>query len=238
MIKSRKERGTIMGRKILYPYVIIEFALFFVSILANMTDIGINAEIFTLIGVGLNIPFAALMKTRNLRNRVFAISFTIFAFLGELLYFLGQSLIGEISFLVAFGVMFTLLLMVNKENKVIQVVFGAIALVIGIPLIFVYHLFNNVTFIPLALETGVLLSGFALSFYTYRTIEAKYKPNLFFVMAGLGFFIFFKLCAVANPFVDPTAQFKDLILMCIYAFLIPSIIMSTVSFMLFEPRAS
>ena len=223
-----------MKNKVFYPYIIVVLLMFVLATFSSIKYFGVNAKIFELVALGAGIPFSLLVIGRNQKDKWLCVGFAAFAFTGELLFYLNQTVLGIIFSIVAFGIVFYRLLSENKKT----LLFGLVGFVIiATGLYFVFNIFASYAYL-LAVLASELIADFVLAVYTYNKGSNLHKPNWFFLAAGMGFFILYELCFITSPLIPITAGIRSMVDMSINTFFVPAYAMATVSFMLFEPRAS
>jgi len=227
-----------MKNKFFTPFVVTEFICFAMLAFTSMAPIGVDPLIFRLICIGLATLYATIMVAKSALDKWSAIAFSVLSLGGECFLSLSKGInlemLGNIFYALAFVVVFLRLLIERKKGLILK---GSLFLVLSICLFFIFRLFTSMA-VPYSIMASALLMSIVLSIIEYNKAEAKNKPNWFFLAVGCFFFLIYETSLVGNPYVADTAGLKSLIELCEISFFLPGIVMTTISFMLFEPRAS
>ena len=141
--------------------------------------------------------------------------------------------------MLGFVVLLAKILFKYLDNKKLLGISLISLVVIGVGFTFIFKLFEEMPInVVYALDTGILLIAFVLGIYTYKKTQDITKANLYFYTASIAFFIFFKAACIALPFMALTSPLYGFVSITKFTFLIPAVILATVSSKIFEPRAS
>ena len=154
-----------MKNKFLYPYIIIEFALFIgIFFFVLNPIITFNYRILVSVGLGFNLIFSILLKPKEKMDIIFVSIMSLFLFIGELLYIITNNLdLYLILTLLGLFVVTARLFIKIKDNPKLKIVTVIIFLLchmilLGMLMFNVYNLSYFLTFsILVVLLTNILL---------------------------------------------------------------------------------
>ena len=107
-----------MRKKMMYPFVILEFLLFFMAMITNMADIGIKSYIFTISALGLCLVYAFIYEVNELSDRILVIISLMFIVSGEVCgNFVNIDYIGEGLYMIGFLLLLSKILFRYLDNK-------------------------------------------------------------------------------------------------------------------------
>ena len=228
-----------MKNKFLYPYIIIEFALFIgIFFFVLNPIITFNYRILVSVGLGFNLIFSILLKPKEKIDIYFVTTMSLFLFVGELLYLLTKNLLLYLILtLLGLFVVTARLFIKVKDNPKIKIVTVIIFLLCHLVLLglLMFNVFGLEYFLTFSIII-ILLTNIVLMIQRYRNEIIEHKPNYFFGSIGSLIFATFIVCMIFGPLMDDTAALKEFVSLGSSVLIIPSVLMMSLSFTLFELR--
>lgn len=218
-------------KKILYPYLIIEFILFSIFTVIDMKEEStILPKIFLGISIGLSVIFLSLTTIDNLKSRIFGIiSFgLIFAFIPSNIYLFYS--LGMFASLIELNIR-------RKQNILLEVLIFVPILIILIILsiIFKDSLYGSLIHNSIIIVPSLILI-IVLSIIGFKNEELKRRPNYFFRGVAAAFLLSTVLFEYGLIYFPETASVISLLKFSLSSLPFISYIMMAVSFMTFQPH--
>ncbi len=223
--------------RILPIYVLIEFLLLLLVVIANMGGIDANPNIFTLIALGFGMVLPLLFNS-SLFDKAIIISFNGLMFVKVLLdVILNQNNIAPLFLLLAFITLSIKIFYKMYENKKALLIIGLVSIALAVGTLFLYKLFTN-DFAILSVETGLVLFNLISSIFTLKTTNTlNLKPSYFFFTVGLVFYFIERASFIATQYaININDGIMDMLRLMTYSLFIPSIMMITISIIKFEVK--
>lgn len=240
-----------MKNKIFYPYALIEFALFAVyTVFAMMESAPFSPNYLLLACLALNIIFMVFSNVEKALDRAFGIAVSSLFFLSALfsfiytfnLEFITLSYFSSIYSYLAFILLLIYLNLKVKTNVLIEVLFIVVfgGVLVGLTYIFKTDSIKSDLLTSFAwsyaLIFGIMIYLIFLSIKGYKNTPMNKRPNFFFLGVSIAFMLVIYIAMIARPLLNSDSTVISLLSFFQTAFIIPSYILLTISFMLFEPR--
>ncbi len=223
--------------RILAIYIVVEFILLLLVVIANIGGINVNPSIFTLIALGFGTVLPLLFNS-SLFDKAIITAFNGLMFIKVLLdMILNQNITAPLFLLLAFITLSIKAFYKMYENKKALLIIGLISIVLAVGALFLYKLFTN-DFAILSVETGLVLFNLISSIFTLKTTDnLNLKPSYFFLTVGLVFYFIERASFIATQYaININDGIMDMLRLMTYSLFVPSIMMITVSIIKFEVK--
>lgn len=221
-----------LNDKTIMLYAIIEFILFSVSVILNVKELNTIGGVLLLVAITVSILFS-LIACPKMMDKIILLSFNASIFLYELFVIIGIMLVAYIFLSLSLLLILFKIIFNNRNNKILVCISIGIFIALGVGLIFIYRLFTQ-DYFYIALDSASLLLAFGLSIYSFMSAKKEKKPNYFFFLVGLFFFILFRLSIVLNGEFNFEEPMSGLINLVMFSFFLPAALFSAIGFIDFE----
>ncbi len=214
------------------------FVCFLASALSSLGSLEVDVHIFYIACAGISLLYTIFGPMKSKNDRIFSIISLYFITAAEIFMLIEKVMNIPTLSLLFFGLI-SVVIKYNIETKTHIMVNILVPLVSVLVLSLGLYLLKmlNLYYFLYALDISIALLIFVLSFLSYKNGPVINKPNNFFMQAGAIFFIlvllsYFGIYMVA----DPTINAYSLFYLFSNTFYLPAIIMTTISFQIFETR--